>query len=73
VIYLACAALCSAAGFEAGGWLALALVAPFAFHLLFQAIRLDPADSQRALTLFRANREAGLLLLASWAFIAAPI
>ncbi len=73
VIYFACAALCGAAGFEAGGWLALALLTPFALHLAFQAIRLDPAHSQRALTLFRANREAGLLLLASWAFIAAPI
>ena len=73
VIYLACAALCGAAGYVAGGWLALALTAPFALHLAFQAVRLNPADGQRALVLFRANREAGLLLLASWAFIAAPI
>ncbi len=72
-IYLACAALCGAAGYLAGGWLTLALVAPFALHLLFQAARLDPTDGQRALMLFRANREAGLLLLAGWAFIAAPI
>lgn len=73
IIYLACAALCGAAGYEAGGWLGLGLVAPFALHLLFQALRLDPANGERALMLFRANREAGLLLLASWAFIAAPI
>ena len=73
IIYLACAALCAAAGYVAGGWLALALTAPFALHLLFQAVRLDPANGQRALMLFRTNREAGMLLLASWAFIAAPI
>ena len=73
VIYLACAGLCGAAGYDAGGWLGLALVTPFALHLLFQALRLDPANGERALMLFRANREAGLLLLASWAFIAAPI
>ena len=73
VIYLACAALCAAAGYMAGSWIALALVAPFALHLLFQAVRLDPANGERALMLFRANREAGILLLAGWAFIAAPI
>ena len=73
IIYLVCAALCGAAGYMAGGWLALPLAAPFALHLAFQAIRLDPSNGQRALMLFRANREAGLLLLAGWAFIAAPI
>lgn len=72
VIYAGCIALCAGAGFLAGDLLAAVLVGPFALHLLFQAVRLDPANGQRALMLFRANREAGLLLLASWAFIAAP-
>ena len=48
------------------------MTAPFAFHLALQVVRLDPTDGGRALMLFRANREAGLLLLAGWAFIAAP-
>jgi 4-hydroxybenzoate polyprenyltransferase len=73
LIYTGCAALCAAAGFISGGWLGVALAVPFALHLLLQCIRLDPADGLRALGLFRANREAGLLLLAGWAFIAAPI
>jgi hypothetical protein len=37
-----------------------------------QVARLDPDNGARALMLFRANREAGLLLFAGWAFIAAP-
>lgn len=70
-IYIACIALCAAAGFAADQWMGAALAVPFALHLLMQAIRLDPADGNRALMLFRANREAGLLLLLGWAFIAA--
>lgn len=73
VIYAGCVTLCAAAGYVAGEWLGAALVAPFALHLLLQCLRLNPADGLRALSLFRANREAGLLLLAGWAFIAAPI
>jgi 4-hydroxybenzoate polyprenyltransferase len=46
---------------------------PFALHLAQQAVRLDPADGALALNLFRANRDAGLLLFVSWAFIAAFI
>ena len=53
--------------------LAQLATAPFALHLLQQAIRLDPADGDLALRLFRANRDAGLLLLAGWAFIAIAI
>lgn len=73
VIYLACIALSAAAAFVADGWLGLAMTTPFALHLLLQAIRLDPEDGERALMLFRANREAGLLLLGGWVFIALPI
>ncbi len=46
-------------------------VAPFALHLIQQAIRLDPGNGDLALSLFRANRDAGVLLFAGWAFIAA--
>jgi 4-hydroxybenzoate polyprenyltransferase len=70
--YTAAFALILAAGFaEHAGW-------PFAFvmlaagaHLLWQVHTLGPGEPSRALTLFRANRDAGALvgaafLLASW-------
>lgn len=41
------------------GWVGLAA---FALHLAWQLIRLDRKDAARALVLFRANRDAGLLL-----------
>ena len=72
VIYAGCAILCAAAGFAADGWMGALATVLFAGHLLLQVIRLDPDNGGRALMLFRANREAGLLLLAGWAFIAAP-
>jgi 4-hydroxybenzoate polyprenyltransferase len=72
IIYACCSALCAAAAYVADGWMGVTLTAPFALHLVLQFVRLDPADGGRALMLFRANREAGLLLLAGWAFIAAP-
>lgn len=40
-------------------WLGLA---GFAAHLAYQVIRFDMDDGERCLTLFRANREAGLIL-----------
>ncbi len=71
VIYAACIALCAAAGYlAAGGW-GVAATAPFALHLIQQAIRTDASKPARALVLFRANRDAGVLLFAGWAFIAA--
>ena len=73
VIYLATSLLALIAGWFAGGFAAALGVAPFALHLAQQAVRLDPADGALALSLFRANRDAGLLLLVSWAFIAAFI
>jgi 4-hydroxybenzoate polyprenyltransferase len=72
IIYVCCSALCAAAGYVAAAWMGVLMTAPFAIHLALQAIRLDPGNGSRALMLFRANREAGLLLLAGWAFIAAP-
>ncbi len=71
VIYAITTVLAVIAGWFAGGLAGALGVTPFALHLLQQAIRLDPADGGLALNLFRANRDAGLLLLVSWAFIAA--
>jgi len=73
IIYLLCIALCATAGWmSAGAWGALATL-PFALHLVQQAMRTDAANGRLALVLFRANRDAGVLLFAGWAFIAAPI
>lgn len=72
VIYLLCVAFCATAGFVADTWMGLLMTAPFALHLIQQAIRLDPDNGGRALALFRSNRDAGFLLLAGWAFIALP-
>ncbi|HOZ29064.1 MAG TPA: 4-hydroxybenzoate octaprenyltransferase [Hyphomonadaceae bacterium] len=73
VIYALCIVLALLAGYVAAGWYGAAAVAPFALHLVQQAIRLNPANGGLALLLFRANREAGILLFAGWAFIAAAI
>ncbi len=70
LIYAICIALAALAGYLAVGWIAAAATLPFALHLLQQAIRLEPADGNLALRLFRANRDAGLLLFAGWGFIA---
>ena len=73
VIYVMTSALAVVAGWFAGGLAGALGVTPFALHLAQQAMRLDPADGALALSLFRANRDAGLLLVVSWAFIAAFI
>ncbi|MDP3492469.1 MAG: hypothetical protein Q8R82_05105, partial [Hyphomonadaceae bacterium] len=65
--------LAALAGYVAAGWYGAAATVPFALHLIQQAIRLDPANGGLALLLFRANREAGILLFACWAFIAVAI
>jgi 4-hydroxybenzoate polyprenyltransferase len=71
VIYTLCAVLVALAGWFAGGWIAAAATAPFALHLAQQVVRLDPGDGSLALRLFRANRDAGVLLFAGWAILAA--
>ena len=43
-------------------WVALLALAPAALHLANQALRADPKDGELALTLFRSNRIAGLLV-----------
>ncbi|HEX5006751.1 MAG TPA: 4-hydroxybenzoate octaprenyltransferase, partial [Hyphomonadaceae bacterium] len=73
VIFAVTSLLTMIAGWFAGGLAGALGVIPFVLHLAQQAMRLDPADSALALGLFRANRDAGLLLLVSWAFITAFI
>ena len=68
-----CIVLAATAGFIAAGWYGAAATAPFALHLIQQAIRLQPANGGLALMLFRANRDAGVLLFAGWAFIAVAL
>jgi len=43
-------------------WLALVALAPMALHLGSQVVRIDAADGDKALALFRSNRFAGLLM-----------
>lgn len=71
VIYALCAILVAFAGWFAGGWIAVAATLPFALHLAQQVVRLDPNNGNLALGLFRANRDAGVLLFAGWAILAA--
>ena len=48
-------------------WIALAALVPVAAHLTMQVVVLDSAKGTNALTLFRSNRFAGLLMaLACW-------
>lgn len=44
-------------------WVALLALVPAALHLANQALRVDPADAQGALRLFRSNRWCGVLVL----------
>jgi 4-hydroxybenzoate polyprenyltransferase len=73
VIYAVTGLLALIAGWFASGLAGALGAIPFVLHLAQQAMRLDPTDGALALSLFRANRDAGLLLLVSWAFIAAFI
>jgi 4-hydroxybenzoate polyprenyltransferase len=55
--------LIAAAGFMAGGGVVFALgLIAFAGHLAWQVTRLDIDDSAHCLKLFKANRDAGLIL-----------
>ena len=58
--------LLGAAGFFAGAGpvFALGLLA-FAAQLAWQIVRLDIADPDRCLALFKSNRDAGLILFAA--------
>ncbi len=57
--------LLGAAGFTAGGGLVFALgLIAFAAHLGWQIARLDIADPDKCLALFKSDRDAGLILFA---------
>ncbi len=63
--YVAAVALIGAALFAAGsGTAAMVGLALFALHLGWQVVRLDINDPARCLALFKANRDAGLILFA---------
>jgi 4-hydroxybenzoate polyprenyltransferase len=62
----------AAAGHAAGAGPLVALgIVAFAAHLVWQIARLDIADPDRCLALFRSNRDAGLILFAGLALDAA--
>jgi 4-hydroxybenzoate polyprenyltransferase len=64
--------LIGAAGMSAGAGLIFALgLVGFAAHLAWQIIRLDIADPDRCLALFRSDRDAGLILFAGLLLAAA--
>jgi len=68
LFYAAAAALALAAILSAGGgWIAVIGWLAYGAHLLRQLSRLADADAATALTLFRSNRDAGLLLFAGMA------
>jgi 4-hydroxybenzoate polyprenyltransferase len=65
VFYTLAALLLGAAGFAAGAGFVFALgLLAFAAHLAWQIARLDIADPDRCLALFKSNRNAGLILFA---------
>jgi 4-hydroxybenzoate polyprenyltransferase len=65
LFYTLAVALIGAAGFTAGAGLVFALgLLAFAAHLVWQVARLDIADPERCLALFKSDRDAGLILFA---------
>jgi len=65
LFYSLAVVLIGAAGLRAGAGLAFALgLLAFAAHLAWQVVRLDIADPDRCLALFRSDRDAGLILFA---------
>ena len=65
LFYSIAVVLIGAAGLRAGAGLAFALgLLAFAAHLAWQVVRLDIADPDRCLALFRSDRDAGLILFA---------
>ena len=63
--YALAVVLLGAAGFSAGGGVVFALgLCAFAAHLGWQIARLDIADSDNCLAVFKSDRDAGLILFA---------
>jgi 4-hydroxybenzoate polyprenyltransferase len=65
LFYCVAVILIGAAGFLAGAGLVFALgLAAFAAHLAWQIVRLDIADPDNCLKVFKSDRDAGLILFA---------
>ena len=63
IFYAGAIVLIAAAGFMAGGGIAFTIgIVAFAAHLSWQVSRLDIDDPAHCLTLFKSNRDAGLIL-----------
>jgi 4-hydroxybenzoate polyprenyltransferase len=72
LFYGAAVVLIGAAGFAGGGGVVFALgLAGFAVHLAWQIVRLDIADPDNCLAVFKSDRDAGLILFAALALDAA--
>jgi 4-hydroxybenzoate polyprenyltransferase len=66
LFYTLAVILLAAAGFLAGGGIIFALgLCAFAAHLCWQIIRLDIADPDNCLAVFKSDRDAGLIFFAS--------
>jgi 4-hydroxybenzoate polyprenyltransferase len=66
LFYTVAVILFAAAGFSAGGGIVFALgLCAFAAHLAWQIIRLDIADPDNCLIVFKSDRDAGLILFAA--------
>jgi 4-hydroxybenzoate polyprenyltransferase len=66
VFYALAVLLIAAAGWSAGGGLVFALgLLGFAAHLAWQIARLDIEDPDNCLSVFKSNRDAGLILFAA--------
>ncbi|HET8973440.1 MAG TPA: UbiA family prenyltransferase, partial [Pseudolabrys sp.] len=64
--YAGAIVLIAAAGFMAGGGIIFTIgIIGFAAHLAWQVSRLDIDDPAHCLTLFKSNRDAGLILFAA--------
>jgi 4-hydroxybenzoate polyprenyltransferase len=65
VFYTVAVILLGAAGFAAGAGLVFAIgLIAFAAHLVWQIVRLDIADPENCLAVFKSDRDAGLILFA---------
>lgn len=66
LFYALAVVLLGAAGFDAGGGIVFALgLGVFAAHLVSQIVRLDIADPDNCLAVFKSDRDAGFILFAA--------
>jgi 4-hydroxybenzoate polyprenyltransferase len=73
IFYALAVVLLGAAGLAAGGGIVFGLgLVAFTSHLIWQILRLDIADPDNCLVVFKSNRDAGLILFAGL-FLAAAL